>query len=452
MFAVFLDSMKHSTVMPFAVSVAAAIMISSGSTASAAGLDRNGIGAASMGVGGASTASSHDALARMTQNTASLAEATGFDFQLGGTLAYAHGDFSQRGERLGSLENTWGVLPDLAMTTALSDGVGVGFSLTADTTRLANWNIADTPGALANARYGQTEHQSSILNLRAALGIGVDLGGGVSIGASVGGVYTRNQLRTPYIFQNNGLAGAKTYLDMETQGFGVNGDLGLQWRVNDRFTMGLSYRTPTSFQTSGEANGDLGAQLNALGIFGADGTYQYDAKIKTRLPQRVSAGFAADVTDRWRLLGQVDWINWSAAFSDLNVNLSNGTNALVNGIAGSNGITDRIALNWKDQFVFRLGTEVDVTDNLMLRFGYVYGKSPVPGDTLLPMTAAISEHTLACGLGWQVGSMNVDLAYQYDLPISRSGSGSSITGPEYKDTRVSLNAHWVGLTLGFKIR
>lgn len=444
--------MKRWTSALFTVPLLAGAIAAWGPSTWAAGLDRNGIGSASMGVGGAATAWSRDGLTTMSQNTAALADVTGFEFRLGGTLAYANGGFYQRGEKLGSLADTWGVLPDVAMTMTLSDAVGIGISLISDTTRMAKWNIADTPGALAGAQYSQAQHDSEILNVRAAVGIGVDLGGGVSLGASVGGVYTRNELRTPYIFQSNGLAGAKTYLDLETEGFGVNGDLGLQWKVNDKLTVGLSYRTPTSFNTSGEAKGELGAQLNALGIFGADETYQYDADIETELPQRVSAGFAADVTDRWRMMGQVDWVNWSAAYSQLDVNLSNGTNAVVNGLVGSTDLRDRIALRWKDQFVFRLGTEVDVTEKLMLRFGYVYGKSPVPGDTLLPMTAAISEHTLACGLGWQVGAMSVDLAYQYDLPISQSGSGGSITGPEYKDTRVSLNAHWVGLTLGFKMK
>lgn len=367
-------------------------------------------------------------------------------------MAYAQGEFSQRGGKLGSLVNTWGVLPDLAMTTRISDAVGLGFSLTADSTRLANWNIADTPGALAGAQYSQTQHRSEILNVRAALGVGVDLGGGFSLGATVGGVYTRNELQTPYIFQSNGLAGAKTFLDLQTQGFGVNGDVALQWKANNRFSMGLSYRTPTSFQTTGSAKGDIGAQLAALGVLGVDGTYRYDAKVKTALPQRLSAGFAASLTERWRMLGQVDWVNWSAAYKHLDVNLSNGTNGVVNGVAGSTGITDRIALNWKDQYVFRLGSELDVTDKFTMRLGYVYGKSPVPTDTLLPTTAAISEHTLACGLGWHTESIRVDLAYQYDLPITRSASGSSITGPEYKDTKVSVQAHWVGLTLGFKIK
>ncbi len=109
----------------------------SGLTAAAAGLDRNGVGAASMGVGGASMAWSHDSLTMMSQNTAALADANELEFQIAGALAYARGSFYQRGTRLGGLENTWGVLPDLAVTTALSDAVGVGFSLTTDTTRLA---------------------------------------------------------------------------------------------------------------------------------------------------------------------------------------------------------------------------------------------------------------------------------------------------------------------------
>ncbi len=444
--------MKRSITNLFTLTLKIGVIFAGVETAGAAGLDRNGIGAASMGVGGASMAWSHDSLTMMSQNTAALADTTDLEFQIAGALAYARGDFYQRGTRLGGLENTWGILPDLAVTSALSDSVGVGFSLTTDSTRLSNWNYPDTPGALAGAQYSQTQHRSEIMNVRAAAGIGVDLGGGFSLGASFGVVYTRNELQAPYIFQNNGLAGAKTFLDMQTQGYGVNGDIGVQWKANDRFTMGLSYRTPTSFQTSGTANGDIGAQLAALGVLGVDGTYHYDAKIKTALPQRLSLGFAAVLTPRWRLLGQVDWVNWSAAYNHLDVNLSNGSNGVVNGVAGSTGITDRIALNWKDQYVFRLGTEVDVTDSFMLRFGYVHGNNPVPNSTLLPMTAAISENTLACGLGWRNESMRVDLAYQYDLPVTKSGTGSSVTGPEYKDTKVSVQAHWVGLTVGYKMK
>lgn len=417
----------------------------------AAGLDRNGIGAASMGTAGASVARPKDPLQRLTQNPASLSELTGFEFQLGGTLAYAEGDFSQKGQYRGRLTDTWGVLPDVAATLPLGEKAGIGLSLTTDTTRLANWQITDVPGALADARYAQRTHRSEILNLRAALGLGVELGGGFSIGASVGGVYTRNELRSPYTFQNNQLAGAKTWLDLESDGFGVNGDLGLQWKVSKNLTLGLSYRTPTSFSTSGEAHGDAGRQAQALGVRGADGRFRYDADVDTELPQKVAAGFNASLTEHWRLMGQVDWVNWSAAYSDLNVRLSNGSNALVNQLAGSSSLRDTTALDWEDQFVFRLGSEWDLTEALVLRLGYAYGKSPVPGSTLLPMTAAISEHTLACGLGWQVGRMTIDLGYQYDLPISRSAPADKITGPEFRDSEVSLEAHWVGLTMGIKL-
>ncbi len=415
-----------------------------------AGLDRNGIGAASMGVAGASVAWPADALAKMTQNPAGLSKMSKAEFQLGATVAYAEGDFSQGGHRLGGLAGTWGVLPEFAFTKPLNESVGIGFSLTTDTTRLAKWEYDDTPGALAGAQYSRRSHRSEILNMRAALGIGAELGHGFSVGASIGGVYNHNELRTPYIFQNNALAGAKTYLDLETDGFGMNGDLAVQWKATDRLAFGLSYRTPTSIHTSGRAEGDVGSQLKALGV-NANGKYRYDADIGTNLPQKVTGGFHASMTDRWRVMGQVDWTNWSAAYDKLDVRLSNGSNPVVNGLTGSTGLKDSIPLDWQDRFSFRLGTEFDLTDAFVLRFGYAYGESPVPSSTLLPMTAAISEHTLTCGLGWHVENMSIDLAYQYDLPVSRSASGSSITGPEYKDSEVSLEAHWVGLTFGFKL-
>lgn len=417
----------------------------------AAGLDRNGIGAASMGLAGSTVARPIDPLTRNVQNPAGLAGIEDFETQLSGTLAYADGTFHQRGSYRGELIDTWGVLPDLALQSPLGENLGIGLSLSTDTTRLANWNYQDMPGALAGARFRNATQRSEILNLRAALGLGIKVTDSFSFGASLGGVYTRNTLRTPYVFQSNALAGAKTQLNLETSGLGVNGDIGALWRVSKRLMLGLSYRTPTSFDTSGQATGDIGAQARALGVRNTPTDFRYDADVPTKLPQRISAGFAAEVTDRWRLTGQVDWVDWSTAYSDLNVRLSKGSNTLINTLAGSNQMRDTTALDWNDQFVYRLGSEFDLSQNWVARIGYAFGKSPLPSETLLPLTAAISEHTLACGLGWSKGPLTIDFGYQYDLPITRSASASRITGPEYRDSEISLNAHWFGLTIGLKL-
>ena len=191
-------------------------------------------------------------------------------------------------------------------------------------------------------------------------------------------------------------------------------------------------------------------QLRSLGLVGVPGQFHYDADIVTKLPQKVALGGAWNITPNFRFTGQVDWVNWANAFDTLKVKLSNGSNPAINGLLGTNAVEDDIALHWQNEFVYRAGTEYDLTKSFALRAGYDYGKSPIPSDTLLPQTAAITEQTVALGVGYKSGPYRVDLAWQYDLPTSAQASASEITGPEYKNSTIDLKAQWVGITFGFQ--
>jgi long-chain fatty acid transport protein len=418
-----------------------------GGEAQANGINRNGIGARSSALGGASTADVEDGLA-MTGNPALLGFMRQREWIAGMTGAFAEGNYTAASGWGGSLHDTWALMPELAFITPLNDRASLGFSLTVDSSRLANWRYVDPLGAgAAGIAYGYTRHRSEILNARAAVSAGFQVSDTLSLGVSVGGVNNRNELKAPYIFQSHPvLTGLKTMLDLETDGWGVNADAGLVWKASDAVTVGFSVRTPTNFDTDGRALGDITPQLAALGI-NADGTFRYDADVDTELPLRLSLGTTFQATPKLRLFGQVDWENWEDAYDSLTVSLSNGSNAGINGVLGSTSIVDVIPLNWEDRFIFRAGAEYAVNENVDLRFGYSYGESPVPNSTLLPLVAGISEHTLSAGVGWHKGPWTVDFAWQYDLPASQTG-GNAIAGTEYDNSKVSLSAHWVSLTVG----
>jgi long-chain fatty acid transport protein len=369
---------------------------------------------------------------------------------LGVTGVLGDGDYrSQTGDK-GYLTNTNAVIPDFALILPVSDKATMGFSVIPNSSRLANWRYIDPVGA-AGVGYGMIKHRSEIMNVRGAAGVGVRLSDSLSLGASVGVEYNENHLNTPYIFQSHpALTGAKTLLDLGTTGWGVSADLGLAWKVNDKVTVGLGYRSPTKFSTDGSAHGDATAQLAALGVQMPDGRFAYDADIHTELPQKISAGFALKPANHWRVLGQAEWVNWADAYDHLTVRLSNGTNGTINGVLGTDGIVDTIPLDWKDRFVFRLGTEYDVSEEVTLRAGYSYGKSPVPDSTILPMTAAMSEHSISAGLGWHRGPWTVDVAWQYDLPASQNAGAAGIAGTEYDFSHVELSAHWISVTAGYR--
>ncbi len=145
---------------------------------------------------------------------------------------------------------------------------------------------------------------------------------------------------------------------------------------------------------------------------------------------------------------QVDWIDWAHAFDTLHISMSNGSNPGVNGVLGP-GFRDNVPLNWSSEFVYRVGWEYAVTDNLALRLGYAYGQSPVPDSTLTPMTAAITEHTFTAGAGYRWGRYSFDIAYQYYIPATQNVGQSGLLSGEYSNSSTTFSAHVLAIMTGF---
>ena len=308
----------------------------------------------------------------------------------------------------------------------------------------------DPPGGLGGkASYGSRYDNSEIELLRTEAAVSVNLGSMLSLGASLNFDYNQNRLQTPYVFQSQPiLRGFKTLLDLNTSGWGLSANTGLLFKPLDNLQFGLSYQSPTTIASQGSAYGSAGAQLTSLGgaFAGARRDFHYNAEVDNTFPQMVSGGLSWKFLPQWRLALQVDWINWSHAFDYLAVKLSDGNNSDVNALVGRNSLQDEIPLEWRNQFVYRTGIEYAVTKSLTLRAGYAYSRSPVPDQTLTPLTAAIPENTVSMGAGYRWGRYGIDVAYQWDLPVSRSVSNSSNLSGEYNNSSTLVGIHWIALT------
>lgn len=427
--------------------LAAWLLANPSNSTAASGIFRDGAGARAMALGGASTGQPDQPLEALHANPAGLSLLDGPTLQLGLGGAVADGEFSNAVNANGSIRDGFGVWPEAALAYPLeSIPVTLGIAFIPDAILGAKWNYVDAQGA-GGTNYGAQGHQSEIVTLRSTFGASVQVCESLSFGASVNAVYNRNKLQAPYIFQNYpGLQGFKTLLDLETDGFGVNGMFGLVYRPCDSVNIGLSYQTEMRVNSKGDAFGNAGRQLTAMGLGGAQPDFHYDAEVVNVFPQTVSGGLSWQMCPRARALFQVDWINWSDSFDDLNIYLRNGSNGDINGVLNTPNIYDVVPLEWRDQFVYRFGLEYQATDEITLRAGYAYGRSPVPDHTLLPLTAAIMEHKVTAGLGWENGRYGIDLAYQYDLPASQSVDMSALAGGEYSNSRTEVSVHWFALT------
>jgi opacity protein-like surface antigen len=408
-----------------------------------------------MALGGADVAWAEGPLGGLGSNPASLGVLLEPTLDLGATAVIPEGEFSNAANSGSSLRDSFGALPDFAFGTPLGRWpVGVALGFVPEAALRAKWRYNDAPGgADGKTSFGLLNHDSEILLLRSALGLGAAIGDKLWIGGSVGLLYNENALATAYVFQSHPqLRSFKTLLDLETSGFGWNGQVGLLFLPAKNWQIGLTYKSESSIRSDGDASGNASAQLASLG--GAFGNvrpaFHYAAEVENVFPQSVSLGVSWQAHPQWRYVAQIDWINWGGAFENLPIHLTSGDNPDLNAFLGTDAITDVVPLRWRDRFVYRAGLEYGVTTNVTLRVGYCFGENPVPAQYAIPLTAAITEHTLTAGIGYRRSRYHIDLAYQYDLPNRERIGLSGYQAGEYSNSSVEVSIHWIGLTTGVR--
>ncbi|HEX4086770.1 MAG TPA: outer membrane protein transport protein [Chthoniobacteraceae bacterium] len=415
------------------------------------GLYGSGADARAMGMGGAEVADPGTALGAMGGNPAALSLFNSPEADAGLVGASAYGKYTSRTGDTGVLSTDFNMGPEGALSMPIPHTpLTVAFGVIPEIGLDAHWNYNDPPGGLGGtASYGYQRDNSEIEDIKFAFGLSVQITRQLSIGGELGLDYNENLLQTPYVFQSQPvLRGFKTLLDMTTYGWGANGTAGILYKPADTVSIGLSYESRTIVKTYGEATADASAQLNALGPAYASvpREFNYNAEVDNTFPQIVSGGVAWKFHPRWEAAAEIDWTGWADAFNTLPVKLTNGSNPAVNALVKSNAVEDDVPLDWRNAFTYRIGIEDEITDNFFLRAGYAFGRSPVPDGTLTPMTAALPQNTLSAGAGYRWRWLEVDLAYQWDIPDSRNVGASQLLDGEYSGSSVRTGIQWLGLT------
>lgn len=423
-------------------------------SASGAGLFEDGVDARSISLGGAEAGQTSSVIGAIDGNPAALSAFSRPQLEINAGAAFVRGNFSRENGEEAHLRTNTALVPAAGFALAplrdLPVTFGIGFipEIAAE----AGWRYRDPAGGLGGqASYGQQRNDSRILALRSSVALAVRPVKWLSLGASAGFIYSEDALTAPYIFQSQPvLAGFKTLLDLNADGVSPAFTFGAQIKPSSKLTLGVSYHPRVVLHSDGTASGNASAQLQALGggFAQVDPHFVYDAEVRTELPQRVAIGVEWQVLERLRLVSGIDWINWAHAFDELHIDLSHGSNPDINGVVGSSSMTDIAPLRWRDQFVYRGGFEYLLGAGFAARAGYTYARSAVPPETMTPLTAAIFEHKISAGLGYQRDRYHVAAAWQWSLPAKQTVQASALRDGEYSQTSVLVSAHSFQLTTG----
>jgi long-chain fatty acid transport protein len=183
------------------------------------------------------------------------------------------------------------------------------------------------------------------------------------------------------------------------------------------------------------------AQFTGMGIDLSKGVAaSYDLDVTLKFPQSVGAGFAYRLSHRFRVSAEAEWINWSNAFDNMTLSMTNGNNVNVNRMLGNAGTFEILfPMKWKDSYNVRVGGEYDLSDAFTLRAGYSYGTNPVPQETIFPVFPAIVENHLMAGASMKItGPLRIHVAYEMALNKKQTASAASQVAQEFNGSTSEL--------------
>lgn len=199
---------------------------------------------------------------------------------------------------------------------------------------------------------------------------------------------------------------------------GIGATLGVKVTPGHGVSLGAAYETRSSFQ---DFTYDIRAHtgVNPVTFQPVPGISAGKDKLSFDQPQVATVGIAFSPIDALLVAGDLEFIDWPSTNGKNQPEYSSNSNA-----TGALPLD----LDWRQQWVFKLGTQVVVTPALRVRAGWNYGNSPLRAGRALEniVFPAIAEHHLTAGVGYDFSpSFTLNIGGSYAPEVSLSGSNPS---------------------------
>jgi long-chain fatty acid transport protein len=287
-------------------------------------------------------------------------------------------------------------------TARLNDRTVLGLSITAPfglVTKPDDMNWAGKYEALT----------TKIFTINATPSVSYEVAPGVALGAGIQFQYfdlLELRAATP-------LGGS----DINGDNFAVGGMAGINITPREGTSIGLGFRSSVDHHLEGDFK--LRFNPTLIQLTGVD-KVSLPVRAELETPDKITLSFRQVLSTRTRLLGTVDWANWSR-FGEIPIRLETPFPPLNTGDSIA-----KVVFNWRDGWLFAVGGEYDWSPHLTLRTGVAYEISPVDGATTRLVQVPDSNHVWASvGASYRLGeNISIDLAYSHgfyedDAPFER---------------------------------
>lgn len=278
---------------------------------------------------------------------------------------------------------------------------------------------------------------TKLLTVNANPVVGYRIAPGITIAAGVQAQYADGELK----FATGAPFGPSSGFEGSDWAFG--GTAGILVEPVRGTSIGLGYRS----QLSHTLEGDF--YTNASALTGGRALASR-AEADINLPDIVTFSLRQMVSSRMRVMGTVEWSNWSR-FEDLSV-VSKDAAVTIFGPVGRGATVATIDAGWEDGWFFSGGAEYDATSRLTVRAGVAYEISPVRKSNQRILGIPDSDRVwLSLGASAKLtDATTIDLAFTHivleDSEFDRTSfAGRNISGDVEASTdifSVSMKTKW----------
>lgn len=174
---------------------------------------------------------------------------------------------------------------------------------------------------------------------------------------------------------------------------GWAGKLGAVYKLTPAFSMGASYQFESSLGDM--KTGATGASLSAPGGFLDQGRITV---VDFQWPATTAVGLAWQATPALLLAADVKRLDWASVMKDFKLRYDSAGTSMP-GVSGS--VNFALPQNWKAQTVTSLGVAYAVNSALTLRGGLNLADNPIPDATVNPLFPATEKTHYTAGIGYR---------------------------------------------------
>jgi long-chain fatty acid transport protein len=221
-------------------------------------------------------------------------------------------------------------------------------------------------------------------------------------------------------------------------GWAAGYNLGVLWQPHEKISLGVTFRSATSFDLDGHTEFYNTAPYGPVPAFP---TQKIDANANDSIPLKVISGISFRPTPKWNFEFNADYTDWQCQ-DRLTIRQATPFPPLL-----PKDIS--VPLEWESSWYYEFGATRYFDNGWLVSAGYIFNQNSVPDSHYSPLVTDLDRHFFSVGTGYRGKRFDFDIAYQFGYGPTRtvSGSAPSATG-QTADGKYEFFSHAIAASVG----